>query len=61
MAELAKIIYLKYNEKNIFWVKFGVRVIIKLENIFDIGGSEEDLYLWLILIPNLIPPKHGYL
>ena len=22
------------------------------------NGSEEDIYLWLIIIPNLIPPKH---
>ena len=38
-----------------------MRVIIKLENIFDIGGSEEDLYIWLILFPNLITPKLGNL
>ena len=25
----------------------------------NVDGSEEDLYLWLVLIPNLIPPKRG--
>ena len=24
-------------------------------------GSEEDLFLWLIIIPNLIPPKREHL
>ena len=27
----------------------------------NVDGSEEDLYLWLIIIPNLIPLKHGHI
>ena len=27
--------------------------------MLNVDDSEEDPYLWLILIPNLIPPKHS--
>ena len=27
----------------------------------NVDGSEEDLFLWLIIIPNLLPLKHGLL
>ena len=27
----------------------------------NVDGSEEDLFLWLIIIPNLLPPELGHL
>ena len=27
----------------------------------NVDGSEENIFLWLIIIPNLIPPKHFWL